>query len=105
MLSWLLSENIKIKNHFVKNRLKDIHQMIRELKQKSLSVKLLIYLELWKKIRQNLSLWSLGPEWLSKSPIASRKLQCSSSKNDFIVPSTSLNYTVINSESQPVILS
>ena len=40
VLSWLLTDNIKTKNQFVKNRLKEIHQMIRELKEeKSLSVK------------------------------------------------------------------
>ena len=40
VLSWLLSDNIKTKNQFVKNRLKDIRKMIRELKEeKSLSVK------------------------------------------------------------------
>ena len=38
--SSILSDNIKTKNQLVKNRLKDIHQMIRELKEeKSLSVK------------------------------------------------------------------
>ena len=40
VLLWLLSDNIKTKNQFVKYRLKDIHQMIREVKEeKSLLVK------------------------------------------------------------------
>ena len=34
VLSRLLLDNIKTKNQFVKKRLKDIHQMIRELKEK-----------------------------------------------------------------------
>ena len=31
VLSWLLSDDIKTKNQFVKNKLKDIHQMIRKV--------------------------------------------------------------------------
>ena len=106
VFSWLFSDNIKIKNQFVKNRLKDIHQMIRELKEeKSLSVKCtcvqtdqkpadLLSREITlEKFQQNLRLWSLGPEWFSKSPIewSTSKLQCLSSKNKFIVEPTSLN--------------
>ena len=57
VLSWLLSDNIKTKNQFVKNRLKDIHQMIRGLKEeKSLSVKFR-YLHTDKK---NLLIYSQG---------------------------------------------
>ena len=113
VLSWLLSDNIKTKNQFVKNRLKDIRQMIRKLKEeKSLSVKfryvhtdqnpadLLTRGITLEKFQQNLRLWSLGPEWLSKSPKEwpTSELQCLSSKYKFIVQSTSLNYTVTNSE-------
>ena len=40
VLSWILSDKIKTKNQFVKNRLKDIHHMIRKQKEeKSLSIK------------------------------------------------------------------
>ena len=103
VLSWLLSDNIKTKNQFVKNRLKDIRQMIRKLKkEKSLSVKfryvhtdqnpadLLTRGIIFEKFQQNLRLWSLGPEWLSKSPIVwpTSELQCLSSKNKFIVQFT-----------------
>ena len=98
VLSWLLSDNIKIKDQFVKNRHKDIHRMIRELKEKkSLSIKLRyvhtdqnradlltrgITLE---KFQQNLRLWSLGPKWPSKSPIEwpTSELQRLRSKNKF----------------------
>ena len=89
--------------------------MIREMKEeKSLLVKfryvhadqnpagLLIRGITLEKFQQNLSLWSLGPEWHSKSPIEwpTSELQ---KKNKFIVQFTSLNYTVTNSETQPVI--
>ena len=32
---WLLSDNIKTKKQIVKNRLKDIHQMIKELNERN----------------------------------------------------------------------
>ena len=118
VLSWLLSENIKTKNQFVKNRLEDVHQTITELKEeKSLSVKfryvhtdqnpadLLTWGITSEKFQQNLRLWSLGLEWLSKSLIEcpTSELQCLSSKNKLIVLPTSLNSTLTNSEPQPVI--
>ena len=105
VFSWLLLDNIKTKNQFVKKWLKDIHQMIRKLKEeKSLSVKfryvhtdrnpadLLTRGITLEKFQQNLRLWSLGPEWFNKSPIEwqTSELQCLSSKNKFIVQSTSL---------------
>ena len=95
MLSWLLSDNIKTKNQFVRNRLKDIKEMIEELKKNaSLSVKLkyvptdqnpadlLTRGVTFEKFQQSLRRWTLGPEWLSKNPIEwpSSELHCQSSK-------------------------
>ena len=34
VLAWLLSEEIKTKNQFAKNRLKDIHQLIKDIQEK-----------------------------------------------------------------------
>ena len=91
VLSWLLSDNIKTKNQFVRNRLKDIKQMIEELKKNtSLSVKfkyvptdqnptdLLTRGVTFEKFQQSLRRWTLGPERLSKNPIEwpSSELHC-----------------------------
>ena len=93
--------------------------MIRKLKEeKSLSVKFrYVHTDLnpadlltkgitLENFQQNLSLWSLGPEQLSKNPIEwpTSELQCLSSKiNSLCSLLHWITYTVTSSEPQPVI--
>ena len=101
-----------------KNKLKDIHPIIRGLKEKKSLILKFRYVHTdqnhanlltrgitLEKLQQDLRFWCLGPEWLSKSPIEwpASEFQFLSSKNKFIVQSALLNYIVTNSESQPVI--
>ena len=82
VLSWLLSNVVKSKNQFVKNRLKDIHNMVSEISEKiSVNVSFkyvpsennpadMITRGLsTDKFKQQLDVWVSGPEWLQSTPV------------------------------------
>ena len=105
VLSWLLSENIddvKTKNLFVRNRLKDISVMLKELGEKYGIPMNFQYINTqqnpadlitrgltMEKFRENFNFWIAGPEWLSKSPVVwpPSDLNCLNSKSKRFVQS------------------
>ena len=106
VLSWLLSDNIKTKNQFARNRIRDIHDMQQELLEKFKVPIHLRYvptdqnpadlltrgltLDVFKK---NFDFWIHGPEWIRKEvvvwPVSS--LSCLSSANKSVVLTTIVN--------------
>ena len=118
VLAWLLSEDIKTKNQFVKNRLKDIHQLIKNLQEKySVSINFkYVPTELnpadlvtrgltFEKFQQKLQYWISGPEWLHKNPVVwpSNELNCLSPKQKSIVCSTAVHCTVEERTVVPIV--
>ena len=109
VLAWLLSEEIKTKNQFAKNRLKDIHQLMKDLQEmysihinfkyvpSELNPADLVTRGLtFKKFQQKFHYWISGPEWISKIPVIwpSSDLNCLSPKQKSIVCSTAIHCTV-----------
>ena len=77
ILSWLLTENIKAKSLFTRNRLKDIQEMRKQLlKEFTVDIKfryvpsadkpddLLTWGITLEKFQQMLDYWTYGPTWL-----------------------------------------
>ena len=80
VLPWLLSENIKTKSQYTRNRLKDVHKMISEIKQDFLvdfkyvpiaenPADLLSRGISLQKFQQTLQYWTYGPKWIAETPI------------------------------------
>ena len=100
VLSWLLTDVVKTKNQLACNRIKDIHRMLKELKDKfkiPISFRYIptaenpadlltrgLSFEVFKK---NLKFWLHGPEWLSSVNVVwpSSELNCLSSASKSIV--------------------
>lgn len=102
VLSWLLSEDAKTKNQFVRNRLKDISKIAKELVgEYSMPLKFKYIHTLqnpadlitrglsFEKFKQNFDFWVSGPEWLKKQPVTWPVcgLDCLSTDNKEIVNS------------------
>ena len=105
----MLSEETKTKNHFAKNRLKEIHQLIKDIQEKysihinfkydhsELNPADLVTRGLtFEKFQQKFHYWISGPEWINKSPVIwpSSDLNCLSLKQKSIVYSTVVHCTV-----------
>ena len=103
VLSWILSDSIKTKNQFARNRIKDIHEMQQELSEKFKIPVHLRYvptdqnpadlltrgltLDIFKK---NFDFWIHGPEWIRKDivvwPVSN--LSCLSNANKSVMLAT-----------------
>ena len=99
-MSWLLTDTVKTKNQFARNRIKDIHRMLKDLRDKSgipISFKYIptdqnpadlltrgISFDVFKK---NFKFWLHGPEWLSSVNVIwpSSELNCLTSASKSIV--------------------
>ena len=118
VLSWLLSEEIKTKNQFAKNRVKDIHQMIKNLKENhSFSINFkYVPSELnpadmitrglsYEKFQQNIQYWLSGPEWLNNNPVIwpTSELNCLSSKQKSFVCATYAQNATENKGIEPIV--
>ena len=103
VLSWILSDNVKTKNQFARNRIKDIHEMQQEL---SVKYKIPIHLryvptdqnpadlltrgltlDIFKK---NFDFWIYGPEWIRKDVVVwpVSNLSCLSNASKSVVLAT-----------------
>ena len=111
VLSWLLSDEIKSKNQFVKNRLKDIQRILTELKDKfsvdinfkyvpsaSNPADLITRGLTFDKFREDIETWNSGPAWLTSPeswPVSD--LNCLSKENKRVILS---NVTFNDSDSE-----
>ena len=103
VLSWLLSDSVKTKNQFARNRIRDVHRMKRDLLDQyrvPISFKYVrtdenpsdlltrgLSLESFK---QNLDFWLYGPKWLQTTNIVwpTNDLNCLTEANKSIVLNT-----------------
>ena len=100
VLSWLLSGEVKSKNQFAKNRLKDIHQMLKVIQEKdgiqinfkyipteSNPADLVTRGLTFNKFQQRLDFWLTGPAFLTSNPVIwpSVGLECLSPQQKSIV--------------------
>lgn len=119
VLSWLLSEDAKTKNQFVRNRLKDISKIAKELVgEYSMPLKFKYIHTLqnpadlitrwlsFEKFKQNFDFWVSGPEWLKKQPVTWPVcgLDCLSTDNKEIVNSMVPHNMVSAHTENPIIL-
>ena len=103
VLSWLLSDVIKTKNQFARNRIKDIHRMLKELDEKyKVPIKfryvptaqnpadMLTRGLSFEVFLKNFQFWVKGPDWISTNKVVwpSNELNCLSSANKSIVMNT-----------------
>ena len=111
VLSWLLTDlcNIKAKNKFTSNRLKDIQLMKVEILNKySISIKfkyvstsdnpadLLSHGLSFNKFEEQFKFWVSGPKWLNVSPVEfpMSELNCLSEKNKCLVQSNVISKVI-----------
>ena len=109
VLSWLLSENIKAKSQYTRNRLKDVHKMISEIKQDFLVETHFKYVPTaenpadllsrgisLQKFQQTLQYWTYGPKWIAETPInwSNSNLEYLSPRNKDLVKSTVFHNTI-----------
>ena len=103
VLSWLLSDTVKTKNQFARNRIRDVHRMKRDLLDQygvQISFKYVhtdqnpsdlltrgLSLESFK---QNLDFWIYGPKWIQSTDIVwpSNDLSCLTAANKSIILNT-----------------
>ena len=114
VLTWILSENVKTKNLFAKNRVKDISLYIKEIYNKfklTINFKfvptdhnaadLLTHGLSLKEFEKKMEFWYHGPSWLTECPInwPSSSLNCLSEENKETVNSSKL----VNFNTVPVV--
>ena len=108
VLSWLLSDVVKTKNQFARNRIRDVHRMMKDLLDQyrvPISFKyvrtdqnpgdLLTRGLSLNQFKQNLEFWIYGPEWIQSNNIVwpSYELNCLTEANKSMVLSTCINKT------------
>ena len=113
VLSWLLSDEVKTKNMFVRNRLKDIKVMLKELSERYSIPINFKYIPTQQnpadmitrgltmdKFKQNLAFWISGPEFLCKNPIVwpMSDLNCLSSRSKNIVMHSTISSNTVKVE-------
>ena len=106
VLSWLLSDTVKTKNQFARNRIRDVHRMRDDLFNQfriPISFKyvstdqnpadLLTRGLTLEQFKQNLDFWIYGPKWIQSSNVVwpSHDLNCLSASNKSIVLSTCIS--------------
>ena len=118
VLTWLLTEDVKTKNIFTRNRLIEIKEMIKNIKE-NYTVDVLFKYEpsdqnpgdfvtrgiSLEKFKQNFTLWTHGPEWLNSNSIVwpLSRLECLSSSNKDKVQTNIFQNSLSDLPSEPVI--
>ena len=118
VLSWLLSDTVKTKNLFAKNRIKDIHKMMKDLQDK---YKMPIHFKYvptdenpadlltrglsFDMFVQKLDFWLHGPDWIRSSEVCwpSSDLQCLSSLSKSIVMHTTISNARNSKKIEPIV--
>ena len=118
VLSWIFSDNFKTKSLYTRNRIKDIHQMIKEIDSKysiKIHFKYVTFSENpadllsrgipFEKFQQNLTYWTCGPNWLSENPLKwpDNNLNCLNAANKDIIQSINLHNTATYPKLKPMI--
>ena len=106
VLTWVLSDSIKTKSIYTKNRVRNIHEMKSQLEEKyqipfhfkyvptsQNPADLLTRGLKLEKFKDNLLFWIKGPSWLSSDPVVwpTSDLMCLSSENKSVVLNTMIS--------------
>ena len=116
VISWLLSSNVKTSNMFARNRIKDIHTMLKELKEKYKIPICFKYVPTdqnpgdlltrglsFDVFQRNLEFWLHGPSWIQRDVASwpSHELGCLSAHSKSIVTNACLEN--VNKSIEPVV--